>query len=64
MNAEVLIQTIKSQLLSKGFAMSDENEAFIDTLTSAIIEHIQKEAIVQVATTGTANAQSGVGKIK
>lgn len=64
MNAEILIQTIKTQLQGKGFAMTDENEAFIETLITSIITHIQSQAIVQVATTGTANAQSGVGKIK
>ncbi|MDO7253903.1 hypothetical protein [Helicobacter cappadocius] len=63
MNAKVLIQNIKTELEQKGFKIAGENEIFIHTLIECFISHIQTQAIVQVATTGTANAQSGVGKI-
>lgn len=63
MNPKLLIQTIKSQLQTKGFKNTPENEAFIETLINSLIEHIQSQAIVQVTTTGSATTQSGVGKI-
>lgn len=63
MNPQVLTQTIKNQLQVKGFQSTPENEAFIETLVESIITHIQSQAIVQVTTTGSASAQSGIGKI-
>ncbi|WP_180674011.1 hypothetical protein [Helicobacter sp. 13S00482-2] len=50
-------------MINEGFKESEFNMKFIEIISNAIIEHIQKQAIVQVSTTGTANAQTGTGKI-
>lgn len=64
MNPQVLTQMIEQKMLEAGFKKTDLNFKLIEILSESIITHIQSQAIVQVATTGTANAQSGVGKIK
>lgn len=63
MDAKTLIITIKDQLKNRGFKMTNENEAFIETLIDSIITHIKSQAIVKVTTTGNATTQSGIGEI-
>ncbi|PAF50865.1 hypothetical protein [Helicobacter sp. 13S00477-4] len=63
MNPTKLSEKIQTYLKIKGLKITPENKLFIDAITQCLIVHLQTEAIVEVKTTGTANAQSGIGKI-
>ncbi len=67
LNSEVLKNTIKNDMISKGFEITEWNEKFIQCLSDSIIQHFVSSAqintIVNVTTPAGPGTGTGVGSI-